>query len=105
MRRSGYVVLLFLTIMVAGCCFHAAECVADDDSIGDGDYLMSGGKTLEDAGGGEYLGTDGKITQAESMGGGQYLTSEGKMIEDTGCGEYLESGGETLRDMGAGDKD
>lgn len=64
------------------------------------EFTTSGGDTVEDLGGGEYMTGSGEIVETEDLGGGESMTSGDQIIEDmAGSGEYEAEGGETLRDM------
>jgi hypothetical protein len=71
----------------------------EEDGLNGDYYSADDGTTLENLGGGQFLGSDGKITQVEDLGGGEYMTDGGDIIEDLGEGEYMSGDGETLRDM------
>ncbi|MDP8299248.1 MAG: hypothetical protein P9L88_05030 [Candidatus Tantalella remota] len=70
----------------------------EEDGMNSDYYMTDDGGTLENLGGGQFLGSDGKITQVEDLGGGESMTDSGDIIEDLGDGEYMSGQGETLRE-------
>ncbi|MEA3489962.1 MAG: hypothetical protein U9R44_06470 [Candidatus Omnitrophota bacterium] len=106
MKRSVGLIALIVSFL---CLFlMELDCFADNGPSGanesdeglDGKYYMTGdGQTLQNLGGGQFLGSDGKMVQLEDLGGGEYMTDSGEIVQDRGEGEYMSSEGESMRDM------
>ena len=79
---------------------HTVQAREDGSGGLDSEYYMdSDGGSMENLGGGEFLDSDGKITQTEGLGEDEYMTDSGDIILGDGEGEYMSADDESFRGM------